>query len=66
MNSIPLTIPSENELSMFREKINPLFAQIKLLEEQNQNLTKLRTLLLPKVLDGNIDLSNIETVMNNA
>lgn len=66
MNSIPLTIPSENELSLFQKQINPLFAQIKLFEEQNRNLTKLRALLLPKLISGDIDLSSIETVMKNA
>jgi type I restriction enzyme S subunit len=39
---------------------------IKVNKEQNQHLVKLRDLLLPRLLAGDIDLSNIETVMNNA
>lgn len=66
MNSIPLTIPSDDKLSSFQKQIAPLFTQIKLLEEQNRNLVRLRTLLLPKLLSGEINLLNIETVMNNA
>jgi len=66
MNSIPLTIPSKDELFRFQKQIEPVFSQIKLLDEQNLKLTAIHKLLLPKLLAGQIDLSNLEGAIQNA
>ncbi|QFR68198.1 restriction endonuclease subunit S [Furfurilactobacillus rossiae] len=49
----------------FGFQIMDIIDMIKLNKEQNQHLIRLRNVLLPKLLAGDIDLSNIETVMNN-
>lgn len=66
MNSIPLTIPSKDELFRFQKQIEPMFSQIQLLDEQNLKLTAIHKLLLPKLLAGQIDLSNLEGAIQNA
>ncbi|PAK99557.1 hypothetical protein B8W96_11000 [Lentilactobacillus parakefiri] len=66
MNSIPLTIPSKDELFRFQKQIEPVFSQIQLLDEQNLKLTATHKLLLPKLLAGQIDLSNLEGAIQNA
>lgn len=66
MNSIPLTIPSKDELFRFQKQIEPVFSQIKLLDEQNLKLTAIHKLLLPNLLAGQIDLSNLEGAIQNA
>lgn len=66
MNSIPLTIPSKDELFRFQKQIEPVFSQIQLLDEQNLKLTAIHKLLLPKLLAGQIDLSNLEGAIQDA
>ncbi|GBG94846.1 type I restriction-modification system specificity subunit S [Ligilactobacillus salitolerans] len=53
-------------IKKFHEFASPLMQQIYQNQKQNEELTQLRELLLPRLLAGDIDLSNIETVMNNA
>ena len=53
-------------IKQFHEFASPLMQQIYQNQEQNEELTHLRELLLPRLLAGDIDLSNIEAVMNNA
>jgi type I restriction enzyme S subunit len=57
---------SNSVIREFHEFASPLMQQIYQNQEQNEKLTQLRGLLLPKLLAGDIDLSNIKTVMNNA
>lgn len=60
-------IPYVKEVAQqFGFQIVDIINMIKLNKEQNQCLTRLRNILLPKLLAGDIDLSNIGTVMNNA
>jgi type I restriction enzyme S subunit len=59
-------LPDKDVITSVSDVVNPMLEQVSLNEKQNQQLTKLRNLLLPKLLAGDIDLSNIETVMNNA
>lgn len=58
-------LPDKDVITSVSDVVNPMLEQVSLNEKQNQQLTKLRNLLLPKLLAGDIDLSNIETVMNN-
>lgn len=57
---------SNSVIREFHEFASPLMQQIYQNREQNRELTQLRELLLPRLLAGDIDLSNIEAVMNNA
>jgi type I restriction enzyme, S subunit len=49
----------------FVNRVNPLFKQITLLEHKNQNLRKTRDLLLPKLISGEIDVSDLDISIRN-
>lgn len=48
------------------ELLVPFLEKIKLTKSEIQRLKKLRALLLPKLLSGNINLSSMEEAMKNA
>lgn len=66
MKSVEFPLPTDNQIDAFHNIVTPMFDMVRNNEQQNKKLTDLRDLLLPRLLAGNIDLSNIETVMNNA
>ena len=55
-----IIIPSEESMSQFTETIDPLFQQIWANQEQNTNLANLRDALLPKLMSGELDISEID------
>ena len=57
---------SDAVIREFHEFASPLMQQVYQNQRQNKDLAQLRDLLLPRLLAGDINLSNIETVMNNA
>lgn len=59
LKSIPVVIPPEAELAAFTDSIDPLFSLIRNNEEQNENLSTLRDSLLPKLMSGEIDPTDI-------
>ena len=59
MKNIPAVIPDHETLTRFNDFCAPIFAQQRILEEQNQSLSALRNNLLPKLMSGEIDVSNI-------
>jgi len=60
MKNIPAVIPDTETLSKFNDFCIPIFAQQRVLEEQNQSLVALRDSLLPKLMSGEIDVSGID------
>ena len=60
MKNIPAIIPDRNTLDQFNSFCAPIFAQQKILEEQNHSLAKLRDSLLPKLMSGAIDIASIQ------
>lgn len=60
LKSIPVVIPPEVELVVFNDSIDALFTLIRNNEEQNKELSKLRDTLLPKLMSGEIDVSDIQ------
>lgn len=58
-NSI-IKIPSDDEIVEFNKKIIPLYDIIEKNIMENETLYKLRDTLLPKLMNGEIDLDNIE------
>lgn len=60
LKSIPVVIPPEVELAAFNDAIDSLFSLIRNNEEQNKNLSALRDALLPKLMSGEIDVSDIQ------
>lgn len=51
---------SENEVLEFESKVTPIVNKIRFNEEQNEILRQLRDTLLPKLMNGEIALDNIE------
>ncbi|MBS0947607.1 restriction endonuclease subunit S [Levilactobacillus brevis] len=66
MKSVEFPLPTNKQIDTFHNQVVPMFDLVKNNERQNKNLTKLRNLLLPKLLAGEIDLSNIKERMKNA
>ena len=60
MRNIPATIPDEETLVQFNSFCTPIFAQQRILEDQNHALARLRDGLLPKLMSGEIDVSTIQ------
>lgn len=57
MKSVPAFVPDSEILNVFRLFCKPLFEQQKILELQNQSLEKLRHALLPKLMNGEINIA---------
>lgn len=60
LKKVPAIIPSKQALSAFDEIIQPIFAQIGNLRDENANLSQLRDTLLPKLMSGELDVSDID------
>lgn len=60
MKNVPAVIPDTETLTCFNDFCTPIFAQQRILEEQNQSLAALRDSLLPKLMSGEIDMSGIQ------
>lgn len=60
LKKVPAVIPSKEALNAFDELIQPIFAQIRNLREENVRLAKLRDTLLPKLMSGELDVSDID------
>ena len=60
MKNVPAVIPDAETLAKFSDFCAPIFAQQRILEEQNQSLAKLRDGLLPKLMSGEIDVSAVQ------
>ena len=60
IKAMPIGIPNKHSVLEFNNTVRPLFEKIKLNEEQNITLTQLRDNLLPKLMNGEIDLDKIE------
>ena len=60
LKKVPAIIPSKQALSAFDEIIQPIFAQIRNLRDENANLSQLRDTLLPKLMSGELDVSDID------
>lgn len=57
--SLEIVIPTEEKLTKFNKIVNPIFEQIKINQEEINKLQKLRDTLLPKLMSGEIDVSEI-------
>lgn len=59
LKKVPAIIPSKEALDAFDEIIQPVFTQIRNLRDENANLAILRDTLLPKLMSGELDVSDI-------
>lgn len=60
LRSIQVVIPPQSELNAFNDLICPMFEQIRQNQDQNKALASLRDALLPKLMSGEIDVSNVQ------
>ena len=59
VKKIPVLIPSNNKMKESKELFENIFNEIKSNQLEINNLTKLRDTLLPKLMSGEIDVSEI-------
>ena len=60
MNSIPFIKAPKEINERFYDVVAPLYAKIRAIKEENEQLAKLRDTLLPKLLSGEIELGETE------
>ncbi len=53
--------PDQQTVSTFSKVISPLFRNVYMIATKNKNLRRTRDLLLPKLISGEIDVSNLDT-----
>ena len=57
--ALPVLWPTDALLKFYEDKTYPLIQQVRLIKKQNQELTKARDRLLPKLMSGQLDVSGI-------
>lgn len=60
IKGMPFVVPTEDELKKFHILAEPMFAKIKSNQIETDNLISLRDTLLPKLMSGELDISNID------
>lgn len=60
MKGVPAVIPDADTIARFNDFCASIFAQQRILEEQNQSLVALRDTLLPKLMSGELDVSALD------
>ncbi|MGJ5646444.1 restriction endonuclease subunit S [Morganella morganii] len=57
---MPILVPEENILNFFKKKTISFFEKIKSVDNESSTLTNLRDTLLPKLISGELSLSDIK------
>ena len=60
IKAMPFIVPAEDEISRFHAVTGPIFAQILNNQLENESLASLRDTLLPKLMSGELDVSELE------
>lgn len=60
LNKVPVVIPSKVELSDLDSIVQPIFAQIRNLRAENDRLATTRDTLLPRLMSGELDVSDLD------
>ena len=60
IKGMPFVVPTNDELEEFHSFAAPMFAKIKANQIETDNLTALRDTLLPKLMSGELDVSDID------
>jgi len=60
LSKIKIVVPSKEMIKLFGNKTLPILNEILLLQIKNKNLSKTRDLLLPKIISGEVDVSNLD------
>lgn len=60
MKSVPVVIPDNETIEKFNAFCTPIFQQQEVLEAENSRLADIRDALLPKLMSGELDVSNLD------
>ena len=60
LNAMQLYIPDDETLCIFEDTVTPMYVQMQENENQSVILAKLRDTLLPKLMSGELDVSDID------
>ena len=60
MKTVPVVIPDNMTIEKFKSFCTPIFQQQEVLESENSQLADIRDALLPKLMSGEIDVSNTD------
>lgn len=54
-----MILPSQQQLKEFNEAVTPMFSKISQNQQESTRLAQLRDTLLPKLMSGEIDVSDV-------
>lgn len=60
IKSLPIAVLKNTTMNNYDKLVSPLFALMKSNEEENRRLSKLRDTLLPRLMSGELDVSNLD------
>lgn len=60
LNAMQLRIPDDETLNRFEEVVSPMYQTMQENEKQSRNLASIRDTILPKLMSGELDVSNID------
>ena len=60
LRNIPICFPKELELEKFNSLVFPIYSKIFAVYKENAQLTAIRDTLLPKLMSGEIDVSQVK------
>lgn len=56
INKLNIIIPEEKYIKMYQDKVSTIFEEIKILNDENTNLTQQKDLLLPRLMSGKLEI----------
>lgn len=60
LNDMPIEIPSDEAIAAFEAVVRPMDDMIRINYEENRRLQELRDSLLPRLMSGEVDVSNLD------
>ena len=60
IKAMPFVIPTDDEISLFHTVVSPIFEQILNNQLENDTLAEIRNALLPRMMSGELDVSDID------
>ncbi len=58
--NLPIYLPDDTTLEQFHQTVKPMFELIEKNNSESQNLAAMRNAILPKLMSGELDISNID------
>ena len=60
IKAMPFIVPTDDEIARFHAVAGPMFAQILNNQLENDSLAAIRDTLLPKLMSGELDVSELD------